>query len=231
MNYFGATTSLDIRLRVAPGLPMVTEVRILTPAGIDLSSSGLGLAMCRRPQQLITTVMNAVDRRPCPVNALMGTGAATAELRFDPEEIFDGAAQLAVYSGESVADKPGLVVVADANRPVRTQLTYRGYLYIPPPEFGVGMAIQVLPVPQPPFGAPVALSSFRLVVGLPDLRYVRKAGGRSVSYHPRAIPLPALCPARGFPLPHDRAAHRRPPAVRRRARRLPSAVGQRSHRS
>jgi hypothetical protein len=196
--HLGASTALDIRLRVSSKMPLVNEVRLLTPAGIDLSSSGLGRAECRRPAPLILAVMNLVDRRPCPVNALMGSGVATAELRFDPQEVFDGAAQLAVYAGETYEDKPGLIVIANAHRPVRTQLTYQGYLYIPPPDFGVGMAIKVKAIPQPPFGAPVALASFHMVIGAPGLRYVRKAHGRSESYHPRAIPLPGRCPAGGF---------------------------------
>ena len=194
----GAATSLTIRLAIEPGRPPVDEVRLFTPSGIDLSSSELGMATCRRPALQILSVMNLVDRGPCPGNALMGTGRALAELRFDPEEIFDGAARLSLYSAESVGDKPGLYVIADTTRPVRTQLTYRGYLYVPPPGFGIGMAIQVRPIPQPPFGAPVALSSFRLVVGSADLRYVRTVHGQPASYHPRAIPLPATCPATGF---------------------------------
>lgn len=194
----GSATSMAVRVGVAPGQDPVTEVRILTPAGIDLSSSGLGMATCARPEPEFIAVMNSVTHGPCPGNALMGTGVATAELRFDPAEIFGGAAQLALYSGESVGDKPGLIVIADAYRPIRTQLIYRGYLYIPPPGFGVGMAIQVKQVLRPPFGAPVALSTFQLVVGSSDLRYVRTTRGRLVSYHPRGIPLPAKCPAEGF---------------------------------
>ncbi|WP_445148687.1 hypothetical protein [Baekduia sp. Peel2402] len=193
-----AATSLLIRLAMAPGLPPVTEVRLFTPSGIDLSSSELGLATCKRPALALLSVMNLVDRTPCPGNALMGSGRALAELRFDPEEVYDGVARLALYSGESVGDKPGLYVIADTSRPIRTQLTYNGYLYVPPPGFGIGMAIQVRPIPQPPFGAPVALSSFRMVVGASDLRYVETVRGQPVSFHPRTVPLPARCPAEGF---------------------------------
>ena len=63
---------------------------------------------------------------------------------------------------------------------------------------GLGMALQVLPIPDPPFGAPVALSTFRLTVGGAGLRYVRSAHGLRTLYRPRAIPLPRSCPAGGF---------------------------------
>lgn len=196
----GGTTSVGVKVAVTPGLPMVTEVRLLTPSGIDLSSSELGMATCSRPPSALSEVMNRLKHDVCPANALMGTGRATAELRFDLEagEVFDGAARLALYAGESVDDKPGLLVIADAFRPIRTQLTYQGYLYIPPPQFGVGLAIDVRPIPQPPFGAPLALSAFRITIGEPSLTYVKTDAGRRVSYHPRGIPLPQACPTGGF---------------------------------
>jgi hypothetical protein len=194
----GASTSLTLSLRLPDRLPPATEVRLLTPAGIDLNDSGLGLATCARPEAELRDVMHVVVHRPCPGNALMGTGTATAQLRFDPTEIYSATAQLDLYAGTSVAEKPGLLVVADAYRPVRTQLTYRGYLYVPPPGFGLGMALQVQPIPEPPFGAPVALSTFGLTVGGPGLRYVRTSRGARTVYRPRAIPLPRSCPRDGF---------------------------------
>lgn len=196
--HLGSPTSLEIALAVQPGLPLVTEVRVLTPAGIDLSTSGLGMASCERSEQAFLQVWNPFRHHLCPENALMGVGRASAELRFDPDEVFDGAARIALYSSGSVGDKPGLLILADAVRPVRLQLSYRGYIYVPPPGFGVGIALQVNPIPRPPFNAPVALSSFRLVVGDDSIRYTRTSGGRRESYAPRAVPLPRTCPAEGF---------------------------------
>jgi hypothetical protein len=195
----GSSTSVSLWLKVADYLPEVTEVRLLTPAGVDLATSELGMATCTRPEAELLDVLTEVHRSPCPHNALMGTGAATAQLRFDnPELIYDGAAQLSLYAGASVDNKPGLIVIANASRPLRAQLAYRGYLYVPPPDFGLGIALRVVQAPHPPFGAPLALSSFRLVVGAASLRYEKTSHGRRVHYRPRAIPLPAKCPAKGF---------------------------------
>src|SRR4051794_37246490 len=58
----GAATSLTIGLGVAPGLLPVSEVRLFTPSGVDLSSSELGMATCKRPALQILSVMNFVDR-------------------------------------------------------------------------------------------------------------------------------------------------------------------------
>ncbi|HET6505601.1 MAG TPA: hypothetical protein VFG42_02315 [Baekduia sp.] len=194
----GATTSLTFRLRVSSELPPVTEFRVLTPSGMDLSTTGLGVATCVRPLSEVLDVMHTLYHRPCPANSLMGTGSATAQLRFDPEDMYSGAARIALYAGESVGDKPGLLVIADTFRPMRTQFSYQGYLYVPPRGFGLGMAIKVTPIPKPPFGAPVALSSFRLVVGRASLRYTRVRHGRRETYRPRAIPVPRTCSRHGL---------------------------------
>jgi hypothetical protein len=196
----GETTSIGVKVAVVARMPLVTEVRLLTPSGIDLSSSELGMATCAQPKSVLEEVMNSVRHRLCPGNALLANGRAKAELRFgpSPEEIYDGAARLALYAGQPVGDKPGLLVVADAYRPIRTQLFYSGYLYIPPPQYGVGLAIDVKPIPQPPFRAPLALASFGFTIGAPSLTYVKTEDGRRVPYHPRGIPLPRKCPAGGF---------------------------------
>lgn len=194
----GASTSVTLGLRVSDRLPPVTEVRLLTPTGIDLNDSGLGLSTCIRPGSELLEVMHAPRHRPCPANSLMGTGTATAQLRLDPLEVYSGQARLDLYAGPAVAEKPGLLVIADAFRPIRTQLTYRGYLYVPPPGFGLGIALKVVPISEPPFGAPLALSTFRLTVGPRSLRYVRTRHGHRANYRPRAIPLPRTCPRRGF---------------------------------
>lgn len=194
----GHSTSLNVALRMASGYPLIEEVRILLPPGVDLSTSELGMATCVRPAADLTDVLTAIQPASCPHNALMASGSATAQLRFDPTLVYGGAAQLSLYAGEPVGDRPGLIVIANAFRPMRAQLTYRGYLYVPPNGFGLGMVVKVDQIPRPPFGAPLALSSFRLVVGASTLRYEKTANGRPVRYRPRAVPLPASCPSKGF---------------------------------
>jgi hypothetical protein len=185
-------------MAIAPGLPPITEVRLLTAAGVDLSTTGLGMETCSRPAVEVDEVMNKARHHLCPVNSLLAVGRATAELRFDPDVVYSGTGRLALYSGDSLGDQPGLFAIADSYRPLRTQLTYRGYFYIPPPGFGLGIALKVIPIPSPPFGAPVALASFRIAVGGPAIRYVRWAHGRRVYYHPRAVRLPSSCPKGGL---------------------------------
>jgi hypothetical protein len=193
----GRATSIvfsgDLRDNTTP----VVDLRLLTPAGVDLASSGLGVASCRRPASEIQAVLSPpTSTALCPANSLMGTGAATASLDMEPK--IDGAANLDLYAGASVADKPGLVIVANTYNPVRFHLTYQGYLYVPPPGFGVGVAILLPQVPTLPFGAPLLLSRVRARIGGPAIRYTKRAHGRRVSYHPTGVVLPRRCPRGGF---------------------------------
>jgi hypothetical protein len=195
----GESTSITVHLAVSLRLPPVTQFRLLTPGGMDLTSSGLGVASCRPPASEFAAVMNVVWRtEPCPRNSLMGTGSADAGLLLDPDAPIHGVAVLGLSAGPAVDGKPGLVVVADTYHPVRFHLTYQGYLYVPPPRFGVGVAIMIPQIPRLPFGAPIALSRLRLAVGGPGITYTKRSRGRAVRYHPRGIPLPERCPRHGF---------------------------------
>jgi hypothetical protein len=193
----GHVTPMTLHVAIDPSYRPLIDFRLLTPAGISLADSRLGAAACRRPQREITNVMSPVLHDRCPGNSLMGTGTATAGLLLNEFQTIFGAAKIELYTGGTVDGKPGLLVTADTYNPARVQLTYDGYLYVPPEPFGTGMAIRVPRIPHPPLGAPVALSTIDLTVGAPSITY-RRNGGRGARYRPGGIPLPAACPAGGF---------------------------------
>jgi hypothetical protein len=193
----GAGASIVFSGDIADRAVPVSELRLLTPAGVDLTTSGLGVASCSRPASDIVAVMvQATNGPPCPANSLMGLGSAVASLDMEPR--IDGSATLDVYAGASVQDKPGLVVVANTYNPVRFHLFYQGYLYIPPPGFGIGVAILLPQSPALPFGAQLMLSRVRAAIGGPGITYTKSRHGRRVAYHPRGVTLPATCPRDGF---------------------------------
>jgi hypothetical protein len=193
----GHSTALTIAATVDPELTPLTSLRILTPAGIDLVSSGLGVASCHRPASEIATVMIPLaSPTPCPQDSVMGTGNANAALLVEPR--VGGVATLTLHAADSVGDKPGLVVIADTYNPARFHLVYQGYLYVPPAQFGVGVAILVPQIPSLPFGVPIALTHFRLNIGDPHILYDKRVHGRTVRYRPRSVTLPRRCPRHGF---------------------------------
>jgi hypothetical protein len=194
----GHDTPLILDLQIGGSLDPVTDLRLLTPAGLTLANSRLGAAECRRPQSEFTRVMSPVLHERCPANSLLGTGTAIAGLVFSEEQTLFGTAVIELHAAPPVKGKPGLLVTADTYDAVRLQLTYGGYFYVPPPAFGLGLAIMVPAVPNPPFGAPLAVSRLRLTVGGSSIRYHRLVHGRQRSYRPGGIPLPDTCPSGGF---------------------------------
>jgi hypothetical protein len=194
----GDDAPMILDLHIDRRLPPVTEFRLLTPPSLTLANSRLGAVACRRPQAAIVRVMGPGGQGRCPANSLLGVGTATASLLLNEDQTLFGAATVELHAGAPVGDKPGLLITADTYNPIRIQLTYAGYLYVPQGPFGLGMAILVPAIPKPPFGAPVALSSLRLTVGGPSIRYYRSVHGRRRSYRPGGIPLPGACPRNGF---------------------------------
>jgi hypothetical protein len=193
----GHSTALTVSGAVDPGLTPLASLRILTPGGINLATSGLGVASCHRPADEIAAVMiSLASTTPCPQDSVMGTGSANAALLVEPQ--VGGAATLTLHAADSVDDKPGLVVIADTYNPARFHLVYQGYLYVPPSQFGVGVAILVPQIPTLPFGVPIALTHFRLNIGDPRILYDKRVHGRTVRYRPRSILLPRRCPEGGF---------------------------------
>jgi hypothetical protein len=194
----GHVTPMTLDVAIDPSYAPLTEFRLLTPAGISLADSRLGLSSCRRPQGEIERVTSPVNHHRCPANSLMGTGTATAGLLLSEVQTIFGAATIELHAGGTVDGKPGLIVTADTYNPARLQLTYAGYVYVPPEPFGIGLVIKVPAIPRPPFGAPVALSTIDLTVGAESITYHRTVGGRVTTYHPGGIPVPESCPAGGF---------------------------------
>lgn len=187
---------LDIDKRRMP--VRATEIRLFAPAGIDIG--GLGVATCRiAPVALVEVLLSSRPEVPCPRNAVIGSGTATAALLFDPEEpAIRGDADITLYSGEPQDDRPGLLVVARTSNPVATQLAYAGRLSPAARPFGLELAVDVREPKEPPFGADIALTRMRVTIGGDGLVYTRPVSGGRVFYRPGGVGLPHRCPRRGL---------------------------------
>lgn len=195
----GATTTLNLALHVDTRRMRVplTELRILTPRGLDITSSGLGVATCALPAAAIAAVLLPDVPPRCSPNAVLGNGSAKAEIRFSDNDAITASGVITLFAGAPQEDRPGLLAYVVAQHPVRAQLVYAGRLFEAPPPFGVGFAIAIPAIPRPPFEAIVSLTALRLTIGARDLVYVDHAHGRR-AYHPDGIPITASCPAAGF---------------------------------
>lgn len=199
----GARVPLRLSLTVPAAAPVVEDVRIFLPAGVDLVTTRLGDQVCRLPPEAVAAVVvgRTGGSQPCPRNSLLGVGDATAVLRtneFEPP--IHGAGRLALYNGVEDHGRPGIAVAVDTDRPIVSALYYTGYLSLAPAPYGLRLRIRMPEPQQPPFGASITLRRLTLNVGSPEIVYSAKRRGRAVYYRPGGFEIPRRCVrTRGLP--------------------------------
>ena len=177
----------------------MTGLTVLTAAGIDVGTSGLGLATCRPAQRDLRDVLaRGHDLRPCPANAVLGRGAAAAAIRYSAQKTVAASGRVTLYSGPPIGGHPGIVAYVVTSHPIRSQLVYTGQLSDAARPFGLGLDMGLPEIPVSPFGAPVSLQHLQFSLGGKDIIYHQLVGGRRSSYRPGGLPLPASCPRGGF---------------------------------
>lgn len=198
----GGTAAITINLKVDHRrvLEPVTGIEILTPKGLDIASSGLGLETCRIPDASITNVLTGSALQvPCPANSLLGRGTAAAQLRFNA---FDaptlGQADISLFAGETQRNRPGLVIFVASFNPLSTGLAYTGSMFNARRPYGLGMKLLLPLIPSPPFGATVSLARMSMTIGARDITYTEQEGGSTVRYRPDGLTLPTKCPRGGL---------------------------------
>ena len=142
------------------------------PAGIDFATSGLGIATCRPAQRdLLDVLARGHDLRPCPANAVLGRGDATAAIYYSDEETVAASGAITLYNGPPVGDRPGVVAYVRTQHPIRSQLVYAGGLFNAPRPFGLGMRLTLPALPNSPFGAPISVARLTFDLGGEDIIY------------------------------------------------------------
>jgi hypothetical protein len=197
----GASTAIAFDLYVdAHREPAaMTGLTILTAAGIDVGTSGLGLATCRPARRdLLDVLARGHDLRPCPANAVLGRGAATAAIRYSAQKTVAASGRVMLFNGPPASGRLGVVAYILTSHPIRSQLVYTGQLSSATRPFGLGLDVGLPEIPDSPFGAPISLQHLRFSLGGKDIIYHQLVGSRRRSYRPGGLPLPASCPHGGF---------------------------------
>jgi hypothetical protein len=185
---------LDVDAHQAPAA--MTDLTVRVPAGIDFATSGLGIATCRpAARDLLDVLARGHDLRPCPDNAVLGRGRATAAIYYSPEQTVAASGSITLYNGPPVGDRPGVVAYVRAQHPIRSQLVYGGGLFNVPPPFGLGMRLTLPALPNSPFGAPISVARLTFTLGGKNITYRE---GNNRTYRPGGLPLPTRCPRGGF---------------------------------
>jgi hypothetical protein len=192
----GASTTISFGFHIATdeGLapPPLASLSLRMPAGINYSTTTLGLAICQ-PAALLARGLAG-----CSPNSRLGYGDAFVEVPFG------------VGSGREIPEIQALmgpphdgniVVLFYVNgvAPVSAQLIFTGEVLSDSGLFGSRLAATVPPIASIAGGSNVSVLSVRSTIGPSHLTYYRRSHGRRVAFHPVGVSLPERCPRGGFP--------------------------------
>ncbi len=184
----GHETTLSLGLQVSAsggGVPSpLTAIDLHMPRNLGIATSGLGVASCP------LAVVEAHGAGVCPANSRMGSGNALVRFQVGPD-LFAETAAIAVVAGPEQDGHVRMLVSATGETPVAARILISTVL------LAGELAITVPLVPSLPEGGDIAVVAVHASLG-GKLTYHERSHGRTISYRPRGITLPASCPHGGF---------------------------------
>lgn len=192
----GASTTISFGFQIATteGLapPPLTSLDLRMPAGINFTTTTLGLAICQ-PAALL-----AKGLAGCSPNSRLGFGSAYVEVPFGTGS---GSEIPEIQALMGPPHDGNLVVLFYANgqTPVDAQLVFTGEVLPAYGAFGSQLATEVPPIASVPGGPDVSIVSVQSTIGPSQLTYYRHSHGRLVPFHPVGVSVPERCPHGGFP--------------------------------
>lgn len=196
----GRESSIRVALDIDPGeiSSPVVGMTLSYPVELGITSSGLGIAACRRPPSDFVTV--AAPPRTgldgCPANSVMGYGSVRAQITVGTLKIPE-MANMILLAGPVERRTPRLVTYIDGLRPVGARLIYEGELGSASLPFGAASTWRFPRIPRLMEDTYVSLVRMRLVLGSRRIIYRKVVDNVSVRVRPRRIALPTSCPRRG----------------------------------
>ncbi len=192
----GASTTITFGFRLATSegsaLPPLTGVDLQMPAGMNYTTTTLGLAVCQ-PAALL-----AHGLAGCPPNSRLGYGSAYVEVPFvtgSGREI----PEIQAVAGPSPNGNTVVLFYANGLYPVYAQLAFSGEVLPDTGRFGSQLATTVPLVTSVPGGPDVSIRSVTSTIGPSHLTYYKRMHGRLIPFHPRGVAVPERCPRGGFP--------------------------------
>jgi hypothetical protein len=192
----GTPTTITFGFHLATGEgtapPPLTSMDLQMPAGMNYTTTTLGLAICQ-PAALLARGLAG-----CPANSRLGFGSADVEVPFGTgagHEI----PEVQVVSGPSPNGNLTVLFYANGLFPVSAQLTFSGEVLPDSGRFGSQLATTVPLVTSVPGGPDVSIVSVTSTIGPSHLTYYKHVHGRLVAFHPRGVSVPERCPHGGFP--------------------------------
>jgi hypothetical protein len=188
------TIAFGFHLSTAEGAasPPLTGLDLRMPAGMNYTTTTLGLALCQ-PAALLVRGLTG-----CSPNSRLGYGSAYVEVPFGTgagHEI----PEIQALSGPSPNGNLVVLFYANGLFPVFAQLAFSGEVLPDSGRFGSQLATTVPPVTSVPGGPDVSILSVQTTIGPSHLTYYKHLHGHLVPFRPRGVSVPEHCPRGGFP--------------------------------
>jgi hypothetical protein len=195
-NRLGAPTTIafgfDLATSEGTAPPPLTAVDLRMPAGLNYTTTTLGLAICK-PADLLAKGLSG-----CSPNSRLGYGSAVVEVPFGTgagHEI----PEIQALAGPSPNGNLAVLFYANGLFPVYAQLDFTGEVLPASGRFGSQLAATVPLVTSVPGGPDVSVVSVTTTIGPSHLTYYNRVHGRLVPFRPRGVSVPEQCPRGGFP--------------------------------
>jgi hypothetical protein len=188
------TISFGFHLASAEGTapPPLTGLDLKLPAGMNYTTTTLGLAICR------PAVLAANGIAGCPPDSRLGYGSAYVEVPFGTgagHEI----PEVQAVAGPSPRGNLTVLFYANGLYPISAQLAFSGEVLPDTGRFGSQLQTTVPLVTSVPGGPDVSVVSVTSTIGPSHLTYYKHVHGRLVAFQPRGVSVPEGCPRGGFP--------------------------------
>jgi hypothetical protein len=186
------TFGFDLRTSEGTAPPPLTSMDLQMPAGVDYTSTTLGLAVCK-PAALLAKGLTG-----CSPNSRLGYGSAVVEVPFGTgagHEI----PEIQALAGPSPHGNLVVLFYANGESPVYAQLVFSGEVLPDKGRFGSQLAATIPLVTSVPGGPDVSITRVQTTIGPNHLTYYKRVHGRRVAFRPRGVSVPSRCPVGGFP--------------------------------
>jgi len=172
--------------------PPLTSLDLKMPAGMNYTTTTLGLAICQ-PATLL-----ARGPAGCPPNSRLGFGSAYVEVPFGTGAGHE-LPEIQAVAGPSPKGNLTVLFYANGLDPVSAQLMFSGEVVPASGHFGSQLVTTVPLVTSVPGGPDVSIVSVTSTIGPSHLTYYKHVHGHLVPFHPQGVSVPERCPRGGFP--------------------------------
>lgn len=169
----------------------LTELELRYPRALGIGVSGLGMETC------LPATLEASGPDACPVDSMMGSGNALAELPFGTAVVTEKTT-LKLIRAPTENGHLSVLIHASGTSPVIAQIILPTSLLPSTAPFGEQLHASVPLIPSLPGAGDISLVRLQAHIGPQGLIYDEHVGGSLVHYRPDGVLLPDSCPRGGF---------------------------------